>query len=41
MLVGQRSKQIDIQQTLKRAEVDDVATYEEIRTCLKRLIGSF
>ena len=41
MLVGQRSKQIDVQQALKRAEIDDVVTYEEIRAALKRFIVNF
>jgi hypothetical protein len=33
---GQRDKQIDIQQTFKRALIDEEITYEEIRAYLKK-----
>jgi hypothetical protein len=36
MSVGQRNKQIDIQQALKKAEVEDDVTYDLIRASLKR-----
>ena len=36
MTAGQRSKEIDIVQAFKRAELDEQVDYDEIRAALKR-----